>query len=83
MDTDWLSLSPNQWEQNQSFRRTKAVVSELAVVNDAAERGVKDVQEYANAARDGEHRGNIVLVANRHRQKLPRFVKGEMEKHAL
>ena len=63
MDTDWLSLSPNQWEQNQSFRRTKAVVSELAVVNDAAERGVKDVQEYANAARDGEHRGNIVLVA--------------------
>jgi len=53
-----------------------SVITRLAVVNDTAERSVKDIEEYANAAHDGEKRGNVILVANSQRIKLPEM---EME----
>ena len=57
------------------------VVENLAVVNDAAERGVKDIQDYANAARDGSSHERIILMSNSHRIKLPKFLKNEMKEH--
>ena len=62
------------WEEQEDYRNMAAVVTNLAVVNDAAECRVKDVQDYANAARDGAHRGRIVLVSNSHRIKMPNFL---------
>ena len=55
------------------------IFNNLSVVNDAAERGVKDIQDYANAARDGSCREQMVLVSNMHRIRLPNFLKNEME----
>ena len=51
----------------------------LGVVNDTPERGVKDIQEYANAARDGSQRGHIILVFNSHTVKLREFQKNKMK----
>ena len=79
MGSAWLSLPVEQWEDDDEFQRMAQIMSDLAVVNDTAERSVKDVEDYANAAHDGEKRGKIILVANSHRFKMPQFLKNEME----
>lgn len=78
---DWLHLPPDQWDQSQEFKLMANIVRNIAVVNDAAERGIKDIQEYANAAQDGSCRERIVLVTSSHRRKLPSFLKNEMEEN--
>lgn len=78
---DWLDLPAGQWEGNPGYHQMATIVSNIAVVNDAAERGVKDVQDFANTAMDDAHRGRIILVSNSHRAKLPEFLKNEMEEN--
>ena len=56
----------------------KETLSPLEVVNGTAERGVKDIKEYANAARDNDQTGRIILVSNSHRVKLREFQKNAM-----
>ncbi len=80
-DGDWLNIPPQQWDENQEFKQMSDIVRNLAVVNDAAERGVKDIQDYANAAMDGTCRERIVLVSNSHHVKIPQFLKNEMEEN--
>ena len=74
----WLLLPLDQWEEDEDYQEMAKIIERLAVVNDTAERSVKDIEDYANAAHDGEKRGNIILVANSHRIKLPEFLKNEM-----
>ena len=81
MDGDWLASPPHLWEDNDQYQDMSHVVTKLAVVNDAAERGVEDIQDYQNAARDGTCRERIVLVSNSHRLKIPKFLKNEMEEN--
>ena len=50
---DWLYLPPDQWVENPEYIYMSSIVTNIAVVNDAAERGIKDIQEYTNAAQDG------------------------------
>ena len=76
----WLLLHPSQWSADEEFRRLRTVVKELVIVNDAAERGVKDIQDYANAARDGERRGRIVTVVSSHHAAAPTLTKQELKK---
>ena len=45
IDTDWM-LFPSDWAGCQSFVRFKNLVDKLEVVNDCAERSVKDVTEF-------------------------------------
>ena len=49
------------------------------MVNDNAEREIKNVQEYAMSSLDGELRQNIIIVSNSHRAKIASFLKGDME----
>ena len=65
---------PDEWEANQEYQVMLLVMEKLAVVNDAAERGVTHIQDYANAARDGSSREGIVLVSNSHCIKFPKFL---------
>ena len=46
-----------------------------------AERGVKDIQDYADAASDVAYRGRNILVSNSHWIKLTGFNKNEMEEN--
>ena len=45
----------------------RAWLRNLKVVNDCAERCIKDITEYANVCRDSVHRDNIILVVEDHR----------------
>ena len=77
VDGAWLNTPPGQWETNPQYAVMLLLVEKLAIVNNAAERGVKDIQHYANAARDGSCRERIVLVSNSHCIKIPKFLKNE------
>ncbi len=77
----WLTLPCPQWDGNAEYDRMFSIVKHLEVVNDVAERSIKDIQDYANAAQDGAHRGWIVLVSNPHWAKIPAISKNEMEEH--
>ena len=77
-DHAWLTLPPAQWSDNVHYAEMSAVIRDLAVNNDTAEHCIKDIQDYANAANDGAHRGNLILVSASHRIKIPSF-KNEME----
>ncbi len=78
-DGAWLGLPPRQWSANQDYAAASSIIHHLQVVNDGAERAIKDIQEYSDSARDGGHRGDIVLVSSSHRIKLKSFLKNEME----
>lgn len=78
---EWLTLPPAQWNTHAEYLSMREVLTNLAVVNDAAERGVKDIQDYANIARDGTCRERMILVSNSHRMKIQSFLKNEMEEN--
>ncbi len=81
IDSGWLNVPPPLWEANQQYQCMAEVVKSLSVVNDTAERCVKAVQDFANAAQDGTYRDEIILVSNSHRMKIPSFLKNEMEEN--
>ena len=64
---DWLRNEVNEWENSDQYVRMKTCVSDLKVVNDVAERCIKDIQEYADAAKDSKYQDDILLVATDHR----------------
>ena len=78
-DGAWLNLPVEEWDENIDYTQMCSVIQDLAVVNDTAERSVKDVEEFANSARDGDKRGKIVTVAGSHRIKIPEFKKALMD----
>lgn len=80
MTGDWLTLPAPLWDTAAEYIAMSAIVKHIAVVNDAAERGIKDIQDYANVAQDGTHRERIVLVTHAHRKMIPDFKKKEMDK---
>lgn len=66
-DGRWLSDDVERWELDDEFKFMQNLLFDLKVVNDLAERCVKDVEDFANASKDPEHRDNVILVATDHR----------------
>ena len=64
---DWLQKDVDEWKDNAEFKRIEADLHDLKVVNDFAEWRIKDIEEYANVAKDSAHRDSILLVATDHR----------------
>ena len=62
LDTDFLSLPVAQWEGDSSYREGKVVVSELCVVNDAAEREVKLCCDFLQSAKKEKNLQNVLQV---------------------
>ncbi len=67
----WLALRPDQWQHDAEYNHMSDIAKKLAVVNDSAERVIKDVQEYANSAKDSVYREAMILVSNDHKLKIP------------
>ena len=50
INTCWMHEQSREWPQNAEYRRFCTIVSSLKVVNDCAERSIKDVTEFINYA---------------------------------
>ena len=64
---NWLGRDVNEWETDIEYQRIRKFLMDLKVVNDLAERCVKDIQEYADVAQDSQYREDILLVPTDHR----------------
>ena len=73
IETEWLRERVENWENDINYKTTLAIAKDITVVNDCAERAVKDVEEYANLTKDSAHKDSIILVANDHRAKVPKL----------
>jgi hypothetical protein len=65
--TEWLHRPVRSWEDCSEYKRVGEFLGDLSVVNDATERCVKDITEYAEMAQDSAQRERILLVVNDHR----------------
>ena len=52
----WEHGNPVTMEDNDENQRMNAIVSTLSILNDTAERGVKDIEDYAHVSEDGDQR---------------------------
>ena len=64
----WLKVHPLLW--NDEYVILQEWVKQLPVVNDSAERAVKNAEEMAMVTRDPDHRDNVILVMNDHRGRV-------------
>jgi hypothetical protein len=59
---EWLMLPPNTWSLMSQFKRFSEFVLNLPVVNDAAERNVKLLQDFINMSHDEGLRQDLLLA---------------------
>jgi len=60
----------NDWENDIHYMRLYNFVFKLHVINDCAERCIKDITEFANVTTDPNQRDYILQVLNHHRDKM-------------
>ncbi len=77
-DTQWLYDEPSTWHNNPQYRHLRDFCKDMQVVNDAAERGVKDVTDFAKMSRDPAQRDAMIVVANDHRGRVTNLRKGNL-----
>ena len=68
---DWIKIPSTEWIHMTGFRKFKDFVSNLTVVNDPAERGVKLVQEYVESSTNESLRQDLMIVVAEDRKKFP------------
>ena len=71
LDPGFLSLPVEIWELESSFNEAKLIVSNLMVVNDAAERGVKLCHDYIKSIKQEGVLQNILQVVENVRARVP------------
>ena len=64
----WMQYPADQWDTQEEYRRFFDLVNKMIVVNDVAERNVKNVCDYAEYSKDPERRDRVVLIANFNRE---------------
>ena len=64
----WLQKDVDDWDADREYTRMKACLCDLKVVNELAERCIKDISEYADLAKDSQYREDILIVATDHRE---------------
>ena len=64
----WMHQPPAHCIDNAEYRRFQHYIENLAVVNDAAERAVKDVTDFAEYSQDPDRHENVIKVVNSHRE---------------
>ena len=79
-DTSWLKLDPVCWDADMSYMKQQQFFENMACTNDAAERAVRNVQEFAEMTCDESHRHNVILVANEQRKNIPQLKKSLLHK---
>jgi len=57
----FLKVQPNEWPNLEGYEKGKSIIHSLKVVNDAAERGVKLMQEYNDKFTTNKDQKQFVL----------------------
>lgn len=79
LSADFLSAPVNEWSNIESYRRAKAIVDNLKVVNDHAERGVKLMNDYNRIiTKKEEHYQDLLIAVGEHRKILPKITKKQL-----
>ena len=60
----WLRLPVRVWSTDLEYVRIRDFLKDLQVVNDCAERCIKDINDYRNQTTDAEYREDILLIVN-------------------
>ena len=73
---DWLAKPVNQWAADEDFQVAEKFVRTVKVVNDAAERGVKLISDFATIiTTDEQQRAWLLQGVEQHRKLFPSFDK--------
>lgn len=76
VSTDWISKPVEQWHSDHDFRVAELFVRTVKVVNDAAERGVKLISDFATIiTTDTEQRAWLLQGVEQHRKLYSSFDK--------
>ena len=71
LDSSFLSLPVESWNEDVSFNAAKIVVDNLKVVNDSAERGVKLCSDFLTKAKTNPKFQNVLQVVENNRNEIP------------
>jgi len=74
----WLSTSVKDWHLSEDYMKMKGKVERMTVVNDLAERAVKDIQDCVGLCHDKERRDEVITVARAQRRKFGKCRKLDM-----
>ena len=77
-DARWLHEHPEVWSDNEDYEYCKGFCQDMMVVNDPAERAVKDVQDCAQMTRDPAHRDTIIVVRSDHCGRVAQLRKADL-----
>lgn len=78
VETGWLQEHPSMWPTDENYNNCKMFCQDIMVVNDPAERAVKDVQDCAQLTRDPHHRDSVILVRSDHRGRVSNLRKANL-----
>ena len=72
--TAWLTRDPDEWPEDPEYRFTCEVAREMLMVNDCAERNIKDVTDYIRFTRNVNGMlDNLILVGEDRRSLVPKL----------
>lgn len=72
ISTDFLQNEPSEWNQIAEYKNAKEMLSNLQVVNDFSERGVKLMKDFNKSiTKDEETKQFLLQVVSDYRQKYP------------
>jgi len=64
IQTNFLSLDPIYWEENEEYKKGKEIVGSLKVVNGTAERHVKLMEDFNSKIIKNEEQKQFLLQVN-------------------
>ena len=65
---EWVQTPSNTWHQYKKYKQMKARLETMNVVNDPAERVVKDIQDFIKTTNDQEHRDHAIRVGQKQKK---------------
>ncbi|XP_060877744.1 uncharacterized protein LOC132950346 [Metopolophium dirhodum] len=72
ISADFIDFHPDNWKEREDYKKGINILTELSVINDVAERGVKLIQEYNSILTKDENQKQFLLqVVNDYRTNYP------------
>lgn len=79
LQSDFIYTEPKTWPGRDDYRHAQEIIRKLHVVNDAAERGVKLVEDYNNVlCRNEKEKQFLLQVVSRNRKLQPSHDKNKL-----